>query len=117
MGFHFRRSAGLGPLRFNVAKGGLSALYVGGDGSSFNIPVSRSGQGSQQGRPKVSPVGVGPPLQSRSSLSNHKVYALALFTSSAIPKVRSCPQAIECKNQEGNNCPEAGGYAANQDQP
>ena len=28
MGFRFCRSAGQGPLRFNVAKGGLSGLYV-----------------------------------------------------------------------------------------
>jgi len=44
MGFRFRRSARLGPLRFNFAKGGLSSISVGGHGGSFNIPVSRSGQ-------------------------------------------------------------------------
>jgi len=43
MGFRFRRSAHLGPLRFNFAKGGLSSISVGGRGASFNIPVSRSG--------------------------------------------------------------------------
>lgn len=43
MGFRFRRSARLGPLRFNFAKGGLSSICVGGRGASFNIPVSRSG--------------------------------------------------------------------------
>jgi hypothetical protein len=43
MGFRFRRSARLGPLRFNFAKGGLSSISVGGRGASFNVPVSRSG--------------------------------------------------------------------------
>jgi hypothetical protein len=43
MGFRFRRSARLGPLRFNFAKGGLSSISVGGRGASFNIPGSRSG--------------------------------------------------------------------------
>ena len=43
MSFCFRRSARLGPLRFNFAKGGLSSISVGGRGASFNIPVSRSG--------------------------------------------------------------------------
>jgi hypothetical protein len=43
MGFRFRRSARLGPLRFNFAKGGLSSISVGGRGASFNIPVSRNG--------------------------------------------------------------------------
>jgi hypothetical protein len=43
MGFRFRRSARLGPLRFNFAKGGLSSISVGGRGASLNIPVSRSG--------------------------------------------------------------------------
>ncbi len=43
MGFRFRRSARLGPLRFNFAKGGLSSISVGCRGASFNIPVSRSG--------------------------------------------------------------------------
>ena len=43
MGFRFRRSARLGPLRFNFVKGGLSSISVGGRGASFNIPVSRSG--------------------------------------------------------------------------
>ena len=43
MGFRFRRSARLGPLRFHFAKGGLSSISVGGRGASFNIPVSRGG--------------------------------------------------------------------------
>ena len=43
MGFRFRRSARLGPLRFNFSKGGLSSISVGGPGASFNIPVARSG--------------------------------------------------------------------------
>ena len=43
MGFRFRRSARLGPLRFNFSKGGLSSISVGGRGTSFNIPVARSG--------------------------------------------------------------------------
>ena len=43
MGFRFRRSARLGPLRFYFAKGGLSSISMGGRGASFNIPVSRSG--------------------------------------------------------------------------
>ena len=43
MGFRFRRSIRLGPLRFNFAKGGLSSISVGGRGASFNIPVARSG--------------------------------------------------------------------------
>ena len=43
MGFRFRRSARLGPLRFNFGKGGLSSISVGGRGASFHIPVSRSG--------------------------------------------------------------------------
>jgi hypothetical protein len=43
MGFRFRRSTRLGPLRFNFSKGGLSSISVGGRGASFNIPVARSG--------------------------------------------------------------------------
>ena len=43
MGFRFRRSTRLGPLRFNFAKGGLSSISVGGRGASFNMPVNRSG--------------------------------------------------------------------------
>ena len=43
MGFRFRRSARLGPLRFNFSKGGFSSISVGGRGASFNIPVARSG--------------------------------------------------------------------------
>jgi hypothetical protein len=43
MAFRFRRSARLGPLRFNFGKGGLSSISVGGRGATFNIPVARSG--------------------------------------------------------------------------
>jgi Protein of unknown function (DUF4236) len=43
MGFRFRRSARLGPLRFNFSGGGLSSISVGGRGASFNIPVNRRG--------------------------------------------------------------------------
>ncbi|MCP9887836.1 DUF4236 domain-containing protein [Cyanobium sp. ATX 6A2] len=43
MSFRFRRSARLGPLRFNFAKSGLSSISVGGRGASFNIPVARPG--------------------------------------------------------------------------
>jgi len=43
MPFRFRRSARLGPLRFNFGKGGLSSISLGGRGASFNIPVARSG--------------------------------------------------------------------------
>ena len=43
MAFRFRRSARLGPLRFNFGKSGLSSISVGGRGASFNIPVARSG--------------------------------------------------------------------------
>ncbi|MCP9851033.1 DUF4236 domain-containing protein [Cyanobium sp. Morenito 9A2] len=43
MPFRFRRSARLGPLRFNFSKSGLSSISLGGPGASFNIPVSRSG--------------------------------------------------------------------------
>ena len=43
MGFRFRRTTRLGPLRFNFSKGGLSSISVGGRGASFNIPVNRSG--------------------------------------------------------------------------
>ena len=37
MGFRLRRSARLGPLRFNFSSGGLSSISVGGRGASFNI--------------------------------------------------------------------------------
>ena len=43
MGFRFRRSARLGPLRFNFSRGGLSSISFGGRGASFNIPVNRNG--------------------------------------------------------------------------
>ena len=52
MGFRFRRSARLGPLRFNFSKGGLSSISVGGRGASFNIPVNcRGGPRSNVGLP------------------------------------------------------------------
>jgi len=43
MGFRLRRSARLGPLRFNFSSGGLSSISVGGRGAYLNIPVNRSG--------------------------------------------------------------------------
>jgi hypothetical protein len=43
MDFRLRRSARLGPLRFNFSKAGLSSISVGGRGASFIIPVSRAG--------------------------------------------------------------------------
>jgi hypothetical protein len=43
MGFRFRRSARLGPLRFHFSSGGLSSISFGGRGASFNIPVNRRG--------------------------------------------------------------------------
>jgi len=43
MGFRFRQSTRLGPLRFNFSKEGLSSISVGGRGASFNIPIARSG--------------------------------------------------------------------------
>ena len=43
MPFRYRRSARLGPLRFNFGKSGLSSISLGGRGASFNIPVARSG--------------------------------------------------------------------------
>ena len=43
MGFRFRSSTRLGPLRFNFSKGGLSSISVGGRVASFNISVARSG--------------------------------------------------------------------------
>jgi len=43
MPFRFRRSARLGPLRFNFAKSGLSSISLGGRGASFNIPIARTG--------------------------------------------------------------------------
>jgi len=44
MSFRFRKSARLGPLRFNFARSGLSSISVGGRGASFNIPVARPGR-------------------------------------------------------------------------
>ena len=43
MGFRFRRSARLGPLRFHFSSRGLSSLSLGGPGASLNIPIQRSG--------------------------------------------------------------------------
>ena len=43
MPFRFRRSARLGPLRFNFAKSGLSSISLGGRGASFNIPIAGTG--------------------------------------------------------------------------
>ena len=43
MTFRFRRSARLGPLRFNFGKSGLSSVSLGGRGASFNIPIARTG--------------------------------------------------------------------------
>ena len=43
MGFRFRQSTRLGPLRFNFSKAGLSSISLGGPGASLNIPVARSG--------------------------------------------------------------------------
>ena len=43
MSFRLRRSARLGPLRFNFSSGGLSSISVGGRGASFIIPVNRRG--------------------------------------------------------------------------
>jgi hypothetical protein len=39
MGFRLRRSARLGPLRFNFSSGGLSSISVGGRGASFDRPA------------------------------------------------------------------------------
>lgn len=43
MGFRFRHSSRLGPLRFHFSKAGLSSISLGGPGASLNIPVARSG--------------------------------------------------------------------------
>lgn len=43
MGFRFRRSTRLGPLRFHFTKAGLSSVSIGGRGASLNLPVARSG--------------------------------------------------------------------------
>ena len=43
MGFRFRHSSRLGPLRLNFSKAGLSSISLGGPGASLNIPVARSG--------------------------------------------------------------------------
>jgi hypothetical protein len=43
MGFRFRRSARLGPLRFHFSGSGLSSISIGGPGASLNIPVARRG--------------------------------------------------------------------------
>lgn len=43
MGFRFRRSARLGPLRFHFTASGLSSISLGGRGASLNLPVNRRG--------------------------------------------------------------------------
>ncbi|MFN4864776.1 MAG: DUF4236 domain-containing protein [Cyanobium sp.] len=43
MGFRFRRSSRLGPVRLNFSKNGLSSISLGGRGASLNIPVNRRG--------------------------------------------------------------------------
>jgi hypothetical protein len=43
MGFRFRRSSRLGPVRLNFSKNGLSSISLGGRGASLNIPVNRQG--------------------------------------------------------------------------
>ncbi|MGB5135853.1 MAG: DUF4236 domain-containing protein [Prochlorococcaceae cyanobacterium] len=44
MSFRFRKTARLGPLRFNFTRSGLSSISLGGRGASFNIPVARPGR-------------------------------------------------------------------------
>lgn len=43
MGFRFRRSTRLGPLRFHFTRAGLSSVSIGGRGATLNLPVTRSG--------------------------------------------------------------------------
>ena len=43
MGFRFRRSSRLGPVRLNFGRNGLSSISLGGRGASLNIPVNRQG--------------------------------------------------------------------------
>jgi len=43
MGFRFRRSTRLGPLRFHFTGRGLSSISIGGRGASFNVPMARDG--------------------------------------------------------------------------
>jgi len=43
MGFRFRRSARLGPLRFNFSSGGLPSISVGGRGACFISPGNHRG--------------------------------------------------------------------------
>lgn len=43
MGFRFRRSSRLGPVRLNFSKNGLSSISLGGRGASLNIPMNRRG--------------------------------------------------------------------------
>jgi hypothetical protein len=48
MGFRFRRSARLGPLRFNFGKSGLSSISLGGrDVSSTSLSVAQVGPARQ----------------------------------------------------------------------
>jgi hypothetical protein len=43
MGFRFRRSARVGPLRFHFTASGLSSISLGGHGANLNLPVNRRG--------------------------------------------------------------------------
>ena len=43
MAFRFRRSARLGPLRFNFTSQGLSSISLGAPGVSLNLPIHRRG--------------------------------------------------------------------------
>ena len=43
MGFRFRRSTRLGPLRLHFTKAGLSSVSIGGRGATLNLPVARAG--------------------------------------------------------------------------
>jgi hypothetical protein len=43
MGFRYRQSARLGPLRFHFTARGLSSISIGGRGASVNLPVARRG--------------------------------------------------------------------------
>jgi hypothetical protein len=43
MGFRYRQSARLGPLRFHFTAKGLSSISIGSRGASLNVPVARRG--------------------------------------------------------------------------
>jgi hypothetical protein len=84
MGFRFRHSARLGPLRFNFAKGGLSSISVGGRGASFNIPVTRrGGPRTTVGLPGT---GLSGALSTPRKQASHHPWALR----------RGCPTAVVC---------------------